>query len=398
MRSSPWLRAAAAAFPSLALLAAGGAEARRSLTLSSFPPLPDHRLPGLSIVVAARDEAESVKQALCSLLEQDYPDLEVIFVDDRSSDGTSEIADAVKASHPGAGRLTVIHNRELPDGWLGKVHALQLGVRASSKPLVLLTDADVHFSHDALRRSVTAREVLGADHLAVAPRFTTRGFWEPVLVAYFFVLFAARFQPSTVHRKKDRFVGVGAFTMLSREMLERLEWLEPLRLQVVDDLQLGRMVKARGGRQFALLGGDAISVRWFAGLMGVVRGLEKNAYAGLNYRLSTTVAAALFSSWTLWTVPLIAWLVSPAWALAWYGFQVLVGALAAAATGVPRWAGLAFPLAGPVLGYTMLRSAVLAERRGAIIWRGTRYSLATLRRAQAEFMASERLQSRSLVR
>lgn len=386
-----WTRLLAATLPSLGLLGAAAVEAQRGLTLASFPPLPDRRLPGLSIVVAARDEAGSVTQALNSLLDQDYPDLEVVFVNDRSSDGTGELADAVKASHPRADRLTVIHNQELPDGWLGKVHALHRGVKATRHPLVLLTDADIHFSHDALRRAVTAQQVLGADHLAAAPRFEAQGFWEPVLVAYFFVLFAARFQPSAVHRKKERFVGVGAFNMVRREKLEEMGWLEPLRLQVVDDLHLGRMVKARGYRQFALLARDAISVRWFCGLMGVVRGLEKNAYAGLNYRWDYALAAALVSAWPLWTLALIASYASPAWALAWYGFQVGVGGLAAHATGVPRWAGVGFPLAGPILGFTMLRSAWLAEGRGAVVWRGTSYALADLRQAHQSFVERERL-------
>lgn len=375
----------------MGLLGAGLYEARRGMSLRLFPPLPDDRLPGLSIVVAARDEAASIGSALSSLLDQDYPELEVILVDDRSTDGTSQIADEVKSTHPQAHRLTVIHNRELPEGWLGKVHALHLGVKATQHPLVLLTDADIHYSPDALRRAVTAQQVLGADHLAVAPRFEVTGFWEPVLVAYFFVLFSARYQPSTVHRKKKKFVGVGAFNLLTRPTLERLKWLEPLRLQVVDDLFLGRMAKARGARQFALLGQEAMSVHWFHGLRGVVTGLEKNAYAGLNYNLPFAVAASLFSALPFWSILLLAAQVGPAWALAWYVFQVLVGTLAARATGVPAWSGVAFPAAGLILAFTMLRSTWLAERRGAIIWRDTRYPLAQLRHAHRRFVSRERV-------
>jgi glycosyltransferase involved in cell wall biosynthesis len=373
------------------VLAAGLYEARRSLTLDGFLALPEDRLPGLSIVVAARDERESLAAALISLLDQDYPDFEVILVDDRSTDGTSEIADQVKRAHPRADRLTVIHNRELPTGWLGKVHALHLGTRASRHPLVLLTDADITFSQDALRRAVTAQQVLGADHLAIAPRFEVSGFWEPVLVAYFFILFTARYQPSAVHRSKTKFVGVGAFNLVTRSMLERMEWLRPLRLQVVDDLHLGRMVKARGGRQFALLGQRALSVRWFRGLNGVVKGLEKNAYAGLNYNLPFAVAASLVAACPFWSIFLIAWQASLGWAAAWYLFQVLVGGVACKAAGLPLWSGLAFPMASLVLAYTMLRSTWLAESRQEIVWRDTRYPLDDLRRAHHEFVANEKL-------
>lgn len=386
-----WLKMACGILPPLGLLGAGLREARRGMLLRSFPLLPDDRLPALSIVIAARDEAGSVGAALTSLLNQDYPELEVVLVDDRSSDGTSQIADQVARTHPNAHRLTVIHNKELPRGWLGKVHALHLGVLATRYPLVLLTDADVHYSHDALKRAVTAQQVLQADHLAVAPRFEIHGFWEPVLVTYFFVLFAMRYQPWTVHRKKKRFVGIGAFNLMTREMLERMEWLEPLRMQVVDDLHLGRMAKARGGRQFALLGQESMSVHWFHGLSGVVKGLEKNAYAGLDYNLPFALAASLFAAFPFWSIIVFAAYAGAGWALVWYLFQVAMGALSARATGVPAWAGVALPAAGMVLSYTMLRSTWLAERRGAIIWRETRYPLAELRRAHQEFVAREKI-------
>ncbi len=375
----------------LGLLSLGLYEARQGLTLKSFNPLPDERLPGLSIVIAARDEAESIEKSLSSLLEQDYPRLQVIVVDDRSSDGTSDIVRKVKEQHPRSDRLTIIHNQELPEGWLGKVHALHLGVQATCHPLILLTDGDIIFSRDALRRAVTAQQVLGADHMAVAPRFEIEGFWEPTLVAYFFILFVARFQPSTVHRKKHRFVGVGAFNMVTRQLLEKMDWLKPLRLQVVDDLHLGLLAKSRGGRQFALLGQESVSVRWFRGLAGVVRGLEKNAYAGLNYNLPFAIAASLAAASPFWSIALI-WLQGGwTWAVAWYAFQVLLGALASLVTGLPVWSGLAFPLASLVIANTKLRSALLAEWRGAIHWRGTAYSLEQLRQAHSDFLAQERL-------
>jgi hypothetical protein len=225
----------------------------------------------------------------------------------------------------------------------------------------------------------------------VAPRFEIEGFWEPTLVAYFFILFVARFQPSTVHRKKHRFVGVGAFNMVTRQLLEKMDWLKPLRLQVVDDLHLGLLAKSRGGRQFALLGQESVSVRWFRGLAGVVRGLEKNAYAGLNYNLPFAIAASLAAASPFWSIALI-WLQGGwTWAVAWYAFQVLLGALASLVTGLPVWSGLAFPLASLVIAYTMLRSALLAEWRGAIHWRGTAYSLEQLRQAHSDFLAQERL-------
>ena len=114
-----------------------------TLGLEHFEALPDEDLPGISVIVAARDEERMVEAALRSLLELDYPDLEIVFVDDRSADRTGEIANALSHSHPRGDRLKVLSCRELPSGWLGKLHALHLGTKAATKSLILLTDADV---------------------------------------------------------------------------------------------------------------------------------------------------------------------------------------------------------------------------------------------------------------
>ena len=257
-------------------------ERSRILTLDHFITLPDEDLPGLSIVIAARDEAENLGPALESLLNLDYPDLEIVFVDDRSRDRTREIALAQKERHPQGERLKVLRCEELPEGWLGKVHALHLGVKASTRELILHTDADVVYGKESLRRAVSAQRVLDCHHLVVAPRMATKGFWEPVLVTFFLLMFAVRFRPGKAHLRKDSYVGMGAFNLLTRSSLEDCDYLEPLRLQVIEDVHLGRLVKSQGKRQYCVLGQDQIEVRWFEGLWGCIKGLEKNSYAALN--------------------------------------------------------------------------------------------------------------------
>src|SRR6185369_2740694 len=104
-----------------------------------------------SVVVPACNEARTIERALTSLLAQDYPDLEIVLVDDRSSDETGAIIEHLAASDR---RISAIHVRELPAGWLGKVHALQRGLERARGELVLFTDADIHFAPGALRRAV----------------------------------------------------------------------------------------------------------------------------------------------------------------------------------------------------------------------------------------------------
>ena len=127
-------------------------------------------LPSLSIVVPARDEAASIGRALGSLLAQDYPDLEVIAVDDRSADGTGDVLREVAAREP---RLAVLRVDDLPAGWLGKNHALWRGAQRSSGQWLLFTDADVVFAPGALRRALAYAVDQGLDHLTLAPRLMT---------------------------------------------------------------------------------------------------------------------------------------------------------------------------------------------------------------------------------
>ena len=361
-------------------------ERSRMLTLDHFITLPDEELPSLTIVIAARDEAKTLGPALESLLNLDYPDLEIVFVDDRSRDRTQEIALAQKKRHPRGDRLKVLRCEELPEGWLGKVHALHLGAKASTRELILLTDADVVFEPGSLKRALSAQRVLDCHHLVVAPHMETKGFWEPLLVAFFLLMFAVRFRPGKVHLRKDVYVGMGAFNLLTRSTLEDCGYLEPLRLQVIEDVHLGRLVKSQGKRQYCVVGQALIKVKWFEGLWGCVKGLEKNSYAGLNYNLSFALAALPMVALPFWLPLALLALGLKAWAVGFLAFLFLMGCTIPESCRLPRWVGLAFPLAALVLAFTFARSVWLTERQRGVIWRDTHYGLEELRRAHHHFL------------
>lgn len=362
---------------------------QQSLTLGDFETLVNDELPGLSVVIAAKDEEKTIGAALDSLLELDYPDLEIILIEDRSQDRTLEIAQSKITDHARGQRLKVIPCRELPEGWLGKVHALHLGVKNAKKALVLLTDADVVFEKGALRRAVSAQQVLHCDHLVAAPAVRTKGFWEPVLVAFFLLMFSIRFRPHRVHLEKKNYVGIGAFNLLTREALESCQYLEPLKLQIIEDVHLGRLVKSRGLSQHCLVAENWINVRWFEGLSGCIKGLEKNAYAGLYY----SIGLALVSLPAILSPALIPlWLVASGkffWVSVYLTFLTLLGLVAVRSCPLPKWVGLFFPLASVILTYTFIRSIVLAEFRQGIEWRDTHYPLENLRKEHWRFLREE---------
>jgi glycosyltransferase involved in cell wall biosynthesis len=132
--------------------------------LKDFSPAADANCPRISLIFAARDEEEKLPAALATLMEIDYPSLEVIAVDDRSNDATGRILDEFAAAHS---RLRVVHVTELPPGWLGKPHGLQKAFEVSSGDWLLFTDADVRFQPDAVRRAVTLAIEHDLDHLTL---------------------------------------------------------------------------------------------------------------------------------------------------------------------------------------------------------------------------------------
>ena len=140
-----------AALSSVLFLLATITLVRRCPQLGALCPPEPPSWPELGVVIAASNEAETIEPALRSLLAQDYPSLEIVMVDDRSTDRTGTIVDHLAASDA---RISRVHVRVLPAGWLGKVHALQRGVERVRGDFVLFTDADIHFAPGALRRAV----------------------------------------------------------------------------------------------------------------------------------------------------------------------------------------------------------------------------------------------------
>src|SRR5271157_3601601 len=140
----------------------------------------------ISVIFAARDEAENLPAALASLLGLTYPRYEVIAVNDRSSDETSGILNQFARTSK---LLRVIYIHELPAGWLGKTHALNAGGQASSGEWLVFTDADVHFDPDVLSRALWLAEERGWDHMTLLSGMDMRGVWETTAISYFLLIF-----------------------------------------------------------------------------------------------------------------------------------------------------------------------------------------------------------------
>jgi len=202
--------------------------------------------PTASIVVPACNEEQTIGAALNKLRSVNYPNLEIVVVNDRSSDQTGPIIDEAATLDS---RIKAVHNSKLPSGWLGKVHALHLGQLASTSDWILFTDADVHFAPDALEQTIAFCEQEGIDHLAVCPDLSGRSELANSLIAHFHMILMFLVSPRAVKDPtKPDGVGVGAFNLVRRKTLQASQGFEWLRLEVADDFALGTVLKAEGGR------------------------------------------------------------------------------------------------------------------------------------------------------
>lgn len=349
--------------------------------LKNFPPASHEACPKISLLFAARDEEEKLRGALSTLVGIDYPLLEIIAVDDRSTDATGRILDEFAAEHP---QLRVVHVKELPAGWLGKPHALQKAYEACSGEWVLFTDADVRFRPDTMRRAIALANAQRLDHLTLMGDVEMIGFWEHVLLTFFGLGLLMYTNPRAMTNPKSRaYAGVGAFQLVRRAAYEASGTHRRLAMEVLDDMKLGKIVKRAGFRSGAAIAQDYVAVRWHSGARNIVRGVTKNFFAGAQYKLSVVAlqVAGLFC------IDILPWLALPfarGWALVFAALSVGVALVFHSGVNVvmrvsPLYA-LTHPIGAAGFCYMLLRSTVVTLRQGGVSWRDTFYRLEELRR------------------
>jgi hypothetical protein len=361
-------------------LAALSLLATRTFEREPEPPTPD-RWPRLSVVVAARDEAEHLEAAALTLLAQDYPGLELVLVNDRSTDGTGGIVDRLAAADP---RVKAVHIEAVPPGWLGKVNAHRAGTETASGEWILYTDADVRYAPGTLKRSVALALERDLDHLALLGRSDTRQFWLDVVFRAFDVGFVMITRAAALRRGGSA-TGTGGFGLVRRAALDRTPGFEYLRMEVADDVALARMLEAHGGRHAFFTAFGHLTIPWYPSLQAMARGLEKNFFAAAHY----SAARLLLSVGLVWAVLPAPWLAlgaGPFW-LQVLGGAALMPALAASLLLWLKFRHRLLPAACLPVGFFLmfwmqLRAGLLCLWRGGVSWRGTFHPLPDLRAGQ----------------
>lgn len=336
--------------------------------------------PLIAVIVPARNEAADIEATLRSLMAAENVRLEIIAVDDRSTDATGAIMDRLAAED---GRVSALHISELPAGWMGKTHAMAMAAARATAPWLLFTDGDVLFAKDTLLRAINFAESERADHVVIFPTLILKGVGERAMIAFFQGVSAlfSRFWRIPIEGAKES-LGVGAFNLIRADVYRGIGGFKALRMEVLEDLRLGFEVKRQGFRQRVAFGRDLVRVRWVVGTFGMVRNITKNFFAAFRFRVSLTLVACC---------GLVVVCLGPFAALAgdwWMRGATAVTLLALIAlyryyrqyTGIAAWYAFTFPFAACLVLYAVLRSMLLTLVRGGVVWRGTHYPLAELRK------------------
>jgi len=355
-----------------------------------IPPGPPARSPLVSVVVPARDEAMNIRSCVASLSASEYPDFEIVVVDDRSSDGTGALAGSV-----GAGRarsLRVVAGTELPEGWLGKPWACAQGAATAGGELLLFTDTDTVHAPDLLSRTVAAMEEDRADLLTVTGRQIMASFWERLVQPQMFFTLAMRFHdiggPVEGRRWRDA-IANGQFLLFRRDAYEALGGHAAVKHAVAEDLAMAQLVVRAGRRLSVRMAETSFATRMYRSLGELVAGWSKNLVMGalttVPPRLRPLTAPAMaLTAVGLWIAPPVALAAAAlgaggpgllVWSVAATTLSALLWTLFTARMGAPPAYGLLYPLGAAVSMWIVLRSWA---RGRSVAWKGRTYILRDL--------------------
>ncbi|MBN2210816.1 MAG: glycosyltransferase, partial [Sedimentisphaerales bacterium] len=335
--------------------------------------------PKVSIVIPACNEEKDIKAAGRKMAGQDYPNLEIVMIDDRSTDATGVIIDQLTAENPA---IKPVHITELPEGWLGKVHAMHCGVGRCTGEWMLFADADIHMKPETLKRALAYCHEHQLDHLTAFPEAWKTSLWLDASISVFIRQLFAVFRPWKARDVKSQaFAGIGAFNLVRREAFDKTPGFEWLRVEIADDMGLGLMMKRSGARSDVVNAVGLIGLYWFRTLKQGIHGAERTFATVARFSLTRTflmaVAVGLLElSPFLLLVPLFYNRFRPA---GYFGLAVF-GMYITTAVVLNRWiAGgrllriLTGPFIAPMQGVILIRSAILGRRRGGVVWRNVLY-------------------------
>jgi chlorobactene glucosyltransferase len=338
-------------------------------------PLPDLP-PSVSILVPARDEEDNIRACIESLLVQEYPDYEVLALDDQSTDQTSDILHEIAHQHP---RLKILDGQPNPAGHPGKNWACTQLARQARGDILFFTDADTVHEPLTLATAVAGMEANKADLLTGYPRQIVKTWGERLLVPFFSWIILAFFPLGLAYRLKSPIFtnAVGQMILIKSDVYRSIGGHEAVNSSIVDDLSLARRIHQSGYRWRVIHAADLITCRMYRTSRQALEGFSKNLFAAFEFRL----LPFLFSfAWLglMFLEPLVlAFLIgigislqTPLWILVLCIFlSLLIWLISYWNLGLPLWLALIYPATVLTNGFTALRSLWLSLT-GNLVWKG----------------------------
>lgn len=345
-----------------------------------------NELPLISIVIAVKDGEKEITETITRVLSSPYDKLELIVVNDRSTDNTGAVLEELKHKFPS---LKVVHLDYLESGWLGKVHALKHGTAIASGDYLLFMDADIHLEKSVLMKALNSVKRENLHHLAVLPNLYPVNFFVDLILTNSTIMFIESNKPwkKLEERHVDNVRGVGAFNLLEKKFFnENTPGFNWIKMDIVDDVALAKMIALNNGRTKLMFASkDGPSLTYYDSFIGMVNGFEKNFFAGMaNYRYGLMLFLVVFLM-SMLIVP-ISWLfLLEVSEFKFIGaLYLMINALIALYLNkkLPRSFihYLLMPLGQFMMGVFLLRSSLVCLKNGGVIWRGTHYPYKELKK------------------
>lgn len=343
--------------------------------------------PLVSVIVPARNESGTIDRVLTSLRGTTYAPVEILVVDDRSTDDTAALVERHAARDE---RVRLVRGEALPGGWYGKPWACVQGARLARGEVLLFTDADTVHEPALIGHAVGGLQRSGADLLTVLTRQELVSFWERVVMPQILTLLLVRYRPARLNRAKRRrdVIANGQFIMVRRDAYEAIGTHEQVRDAVAEDLAIAQRFVERGRKLRAYWAEDLISTRMYTGLPSMMEGWSKNIYLGARGTLPdepvlrALVPLLLAAGPLFWLLPFGAFAMGAAWAAVAIGLSVAFWTIVVVGLQLPPMYGLTYPLGAAVVLGMVARSTARGGRR--VVWRGREYSGVEGQRAKGE--------------
>jgi chlorobactene glucosyltransferase len=382
---SPDIIAILAALPWILVPIAGAIRLRMSRSVNEFAPIAGPDAPLVSVIVPARNEAHNIEPCVRSILASVHPRLEVIVVDDQSTDGTREILTSLQARDP---RLLVFTTEQLPHGWFGKQWACWTGAKQARGELLCFTDADTRHGAELLSRSVAALKGRGADLFSVIGTQEMVTIWEKLVQPQIFTMLNFWYGGTEVvtrARQSWRKIANGQFLMIPRAVYDETGGHEAVRDTVAEDLMLAQQFAKTGKSVVFMDARPHFSTRMYRSLRELIDGWGKNVFAGGLHSLPRVPMVRAIFPLLLVTPPLLQLVpvaMLPFAAAGLFPATVLLWAIIATAAMLLSWIviymddgqsplwGLLYP-AGAVLTLFILVRAIVRGRN--VSWKDRSY-------------------------